>query len=80
MIIFLITVGIVGIFVALVVAFFLGEEYGVRATEQRWSNAVAKAEWADRYPTGVSLGIHGMRYDDEIDPDKFKTRFFTPRG
>jgi hypothetical protein len=43
--------------------YFRGYVVGVRDTEKRWSRAVAKAEWADRYPTSVRLGIHGMRYD-----------------
>jgi hypothetical protein len=40
-----------------------GHERGVKETERRWTNAVAKAEWADRYPSGVSLGAHGLKYE-----------------
>ena len=52
---------------AYMIGFVFGYGSGTTATEKRWSEAVAKAEWADRYPTGVHLGVHGMHYDTEAD-------------
>jgi len=41
--------------VAFIVGHFLGYDYGVKQTEERWSEAVARAEWADRYPTSTPI-------------------------
>ena len=69
----LIIIAIIAFFIIVGMAFCLGEAYGSQETERKWADAIKQKEWTNIYPTNLDI-------PDDIDPDRFKTRFAMKRN